>query len=133
MAIRLDLIASKLSKVVGIIARLWHFVPKATLLSVYNSLFLPYLSYGITTWGLAAKILLEKLLILQKCVLHLINLLLFIPMQFLCFSLQISYQSIYVIHYRKGMVIAMVGRIDFCSAVLAVLVLHMFLLTVPYS
>ena len=69
----IDHIASKLSKVVGIIARLRHFVPKATLLSIYHSLFLPYLSYGITTWGLAAKIHLEKFLMLQKRVLRLMN------------------------------------------------------------
>ena len=55
----------QLSRIVGIIARLRHFVPTQTLLMIYRSLILPYLTYGICVWGHAsAKFLLYKLLIL---------------------------------------------------------------------
>ena len=36
-----DYIASKISKIIGIIARLRHFVPLSTLLTIYQSLVFP--------------------------------------------------------------------------------------------
>ena len=42
-----------------------------TLLSIYHSLILSYLSYGLAVWGQAAKSHLQKILVLQKCVLRL--------------------------------------------------------------
>ena len=68
----IDHIANKISKVVGTIANLRHFVPLNTLLSIYNSLILPYLTYGLIAWGQACKSHLNKILILQKRVLRLI-------------------------------------------------------------
>ena len=62
----IDYVASKVSKIVGVIARLRHFVPVATLRSIYQSLIIPYLSYGLAVWGQAAKSQLNKLLLLQK-------------------------------------------------------------------
>ena len=59
-------IASKISKTIGIIARLRHFVPIQTLITIYRSLILPHLSYGITIWGQAAKKYINKLVVLQK-------------------------------------------------------------------
>ena len=44
----IDYVASKLSKIVGIIARLRHFVPFNTLLSIYQSLMFPYLTFGLS-------------------------------------------------------------------------------------
>ena len=43
----IDYVAFKLSKIVGIIARLRHFVPFNTLLSIYQSLMLPYSTFGL--------------------------------------------------------------------------------------
>lgn len=60
----------KISKIVGVIACLRHFVPFSTLRSIYQSLMLPYLTYGLITWGQAAKAYLNKLLLLQKRVLR---------------------------------------------------------------
>ena len=68
----INYVALKISRIVGIIARLRHFVPTQTLLMIYRSLILPYLTYGICVWGHASKFLLNKLLILQKRVLRLI-------------------------------------------------------------
>ena len=47
----IDHIASKISKIVGIIARLRHHVPLNTLLQIYRSLIFPY---GIPAWGQAS-------------------------------------------------------------------------------
>jgi len=63
-------ISLKISKTVGIISRLRHFVPFNILLTLYRSLILPYLSYGVTIWGRASKSIINMLLILQKRVLR---------------------------------------------------------------
>lgn len=67
----IDNIAIKISKTVGIISRLRHYIPTKTLLSIYSSLVSPYLSYGITVWGQAADKYLNKILKLQKRALRL--------------------------------------------------------------
>ena len=65
----IDYISSKVSK--GMIARLRHFVPLASMLNIYRSLIEPYISYGLIDWGQAANIYLNKVLILQKHALRL--------------------------------------------------------------
>ena len=50
-------IVVKISRLVGIIAKLRLFVPRNTLLRIYQSLILPYISYGLAAWDLASKIL----------------------------------------------------------------------------
>ena len=69
----IDYITTKISKLVGVIAKLRHFVPTSTTLNIYNSLILPHITYGINVWGQAAKVHLNKILKLQKCVLRIIN------------------------------------------------------------
>ena len=66
-------VASKISRNIGIIARLRHFTPFSTLQHVYRSLIFPYLSYGLVAWGLAAQSHLEKILVLQKRAVRLMN------------------------------------------------------------
>lgn len=61
-----DSIAFKISKTVGLLSKLRHFVPHHTLVNIYNSLITPYLRYGLIVWGQASKTDLNKLLILQK-------------------------------------------------------------------
>ena len=70
-------VSTKISKSLGILARLRHFVPLNTLLNMYRSLIQPYLSDGIAVWGQAARKNLEKILVLQKRNIRLINLLYF--------------------------------------------------------
>ena len=67
----IDSVALKISRIIGVIARLRHFVPLITLLSIYRSLILPYLSYGLAAWGQAAKIHLQKTPVLHKRALRL--------------------------------------------------------------
>ena len=67
----IDYIASKISRVVGIISRLRHSVPLNTLIQIYRSLIFPYTYYGIAAWGQAAQVYLRKIFILQKRALRL--------------------------------------------------------------
>ena len=48
------------------IAKLKHFVPRNILLHINQSLIHPYISYGLTAWGMASKTALNRILILQK-------------------------------------------------------------------
>ena len=47
---RIDNVALKVSRTVGVVARLRHFVPRTTLLNIYQSLILPYLTNGLAAW-----------------------------------------------------------------------------------
>ena len=67
----IDYIASKISRVVGIISRLRHSVPLNTLIQIYRSLIFPYTYYGIAVWGQAVQVYLKKVFILQKRALRL--------------------------------------------------------------
>ena len=69
----IDNVALKVSRTVGVVARLGHFVPRTTLLNIYQSLILSYLTYGLAAWGQAAKTHVKKILVLQKRVLRLMN------------------------------------------------------------
>ena len=69
----INYVALKISRNIGILSKLRHFVPPKTLFGIYNSLIFPYLSYGLVAWGQAAKVHLEKLLTLQKRAVRLIN------------------------------------------------------------
>ena len=64
-------VALKISRTVGAVARPRQFVPRTTLLNIYQSLILPYLTYGLAAWGQTAKTHLQKILVLQKRVLRL--------------------------------------------------------------
>ena len=66
----IDYVCQKVSKTIGII-KLRHFVPRHVLLTLYRSLILPYISYGICAWGHAAETHLHNLLVLQKRALRL--------------------------------------------------------------
>ena len=72
-------ISTKISKSLGILARIRHFVPSNTVLNMYRSLIQPYLSYAIAVWGQAARTKSEKNLVLQKRALRLIY---FQPLRF---------------------------------------------------
>ena len=57
-------ITSKISKTISVIARLRHFVPSSTLLTLYRSLVSPYLLDVLTVWGQAPQIYLNQILVL---------------------------------------------------------------------
>ena len=60
-----DILCTKISKNVGVMNRLKFFLSKTTLLTLYNSLILPYLNYAILAWGNSTSQC-NKLLLLQK-------------------------------------------------------------------
>ena len=67
--IYIDSIVTKISKNVGLIAKLRHSVPRPILVNIYKSLIHPYLTYGLallSAWGQACKTYLNKIPILQK-------------------------------------------------------------------
>ena len=47
-----DRIANKISRTLGVINKLKHFLPTYTLRTMYNSLILPHLNVSILSWGL---------------------------------------------------------------------------------
>ena len=49
-----------------------HYIPRRLLLNLYHALISPYLNYGICAWGNCPQTYLNKILVLQKCALHLI-------------------------------------------------------------
>ena len=57
---RIHNVALKVSRTVGVVAHLRHFVPRTSLLNIYQSLILPYLTYGLAAWGQTAKTHLQK-------------------------------------------------------------------------
>ena len=68
----IESICHKISKSIGIIAKIGHYVPRRVLLSVYNSLIVPSLTYGICGWGNCASTFQRKIVTLQKPALRLI-------------------------------------------------------------
>ena len=65
-------ICCKMSKGIGIIIKARKVFNETTLLSLYNSLLLPYISYCIHVWGKAYDTHLKNVLVLQKKVLRVI-------------------------------------------------------------
>ena len=47
---RIDNVVLKVSRTVSVVARVRHFVPRTTLLNIYQPLILPYLTYGLAAW-----------------------------------------------------------------------------------
>ena len=58
----LDIICTKISRSVALFYKLKHFLPLYILRTLYNSLVLPHLTYGILAWGMAS----ERLFKFQK-------------------------------------------------------------------
>lgn len=66
-------VSKKLSKSNGVINRLKNFLPKKSLLTLYNALVLPHLNYSLLVWGNTQSTLLNSLFKLQKRVIRNIN------------------------------------------------------------
>ena len=67
-----EMIASKLSKNIGILSKVGHLFPRRVLLSIYYSIVHPYLNYCIAAYYNAPNYVTEKLFILQKRAIRLI-------------------------------------------------------------
>ena len=56
----------KISRNIGILSKLRHFVPRDLLLQIYYSIIFPFFTYGIIIWGNNYKTTLNPLVTLQK-------------------------------------------------------------------
>ena len=66
-------LSKKLSRANGIISKLRHYVPKSTIMQIYYSLFYSHISYGISVWSLTTQKHIDKILILQKKCVRILN------------------------------------------------------------
>ena len=62
-----------LSRNTGILNKLKHEFPSKILLSLYSTLILPYLNYGVLAWGNGTKTQLDRILLIQKRAIRNIN------------------------------------------------------------
>ena len=62
----IDAISKTISRNTGMLTKLKHFVPENILYSLYCTLILPYINYGVLIWGNTSKIYLDKIFKLQK-------------------------------------------------------------------
>ena len=66
-------VLSKINPLIGLLAKLRHYLPKATLVLLYNSLILPHLSYGLESWGSTYNTTLDPLYRQQKKLVRIIS------------------------------------------------------------
>ena len=71
--IHIDYLCKLISRNTGILYKLKHDFPKQILLSLYTTLILLYLNYGILAWGNGTKTQQEKILTIQKRAIRNIN------------------------------------------------------------
>ena len=64
----------KLSQTNGILSKLRHITPLSSLISVYYSLFYSHVTYGCSVWALTKMSNINKINILQKKCIRIINL-----------------------------------------------------------
>ena len=62
----IEYVNKKVSKCVGILNKLKYYVPLSALITLYNSLILPYLSYCVPVWGNCNQSKMNSLIKLQK-------------------------------------------------------------------
>ena len=68
----IDYINGKIAKDIGVMIKARNVFDKTTLLSIYNSLILPYIGYCIHIWGNAYQTHFQKLHVLQNKILRII-------------------------------------------------------------
>ena len=69
----IELVKSKISKSVFLLSRAKHVLNYSALLTLYNSIVLPYFTYCCELWGCTYKSRLKSLEILQKKVIRIIH------------------------------------------------------------
>ena len=59
-------LSKKLARTCGMFFKVRHFLPINVLICLYNSLFSPFLQYGILVWGLTFETYINPVFLLQK-------------------------------------------------------------------
>ena len=70
---RLTELSKKLASTCGMFFKMSHFLPISVLVCLYNSLFSPFLQYGILVWGLTYETYIKPVFLFQKRVLRAIS------------------------------------------------------------
>ena len=70
----IDAISKTISRNIGMLTKMKHYVPGYILYSLYCTLVLPYINYGILIWGNTCKTYLDKIFKLQKWAIRTISL-----------------------------------------------------------
>ena len=65
-------VCRKMCNSLGILRRIKHFVPQSSLVTIYNTMFLPHLDYGIIVWSNCGDSNLSKLQKLQNTAMRII-------------------------------------------------------------
>ena len=68
-----DIIASKLSRAIGMLSKIRHYVPKGTLHEIYYGIFSPILTYSCQVWGQIQNKHINRVLKLQDKAIRVIN------------------------------------------------------------
>ena len=68
----IDTLSKKISRSVGVIYKMSHYVPSKTLLNLYNALVNSNLSYGVTCWGGSSSAHIRRLCSLQRRVVNIL-------------------------------------------------------------
>ena len=68
-----DYLCTIIGRNIGVINRIKHFVPPQILFSLYDTLVMSYLNYGLLAWGNCTSSNINRLLRLQKRALRIIN------------------------------------------------------------
>ena len=66
-------LSKKLARTCGMFFKVRHFLPVDVLICLYNSLFSPFLQYGILVWGLTYETYINPVFLLQKRVVRAIS------------------------------------------------------------
>ena len=61
-----DHVVKKISKSVGLLFKLNYYLPQHILVTLYNTLILPYLNYGVVIWHNACTTVLNRVVVSQK-------------------------------------------------------------------
>ena len=69
----IEFIKGKLSRALGILGKLYHYLNQKELIKIYYEFFYPHISYGILGWGSMNKTTLKTFQILQNKALRIIN------------------------------------------------------------
>ena len=66
-------LSKKVSRSIGILSKLRHYVPQSILIQIYYSIVFPFLIYGVLIWGNTYKTNIYPLVILQKKAIRIIT------------------------------------------------------------
>ncbi len=69
----IDCVSKTVSRNIGVMNKLKYIVPKRVLHTLYCSLVLPYLNYGILIWGCTCRSYLDKLIKIQKWAIRIVS------------------------------------------------------------